>query len=94
MKERRCQRVARRLQLLAHPARLRIVTELREGEACVSELQTVLDRPQPYVSQQLCVLREAGIVACRREGQFIYYRLVDPFVEQLLEEVVDQGERE
>ena len=90
MKEQRCRKIARRLHLLSHPARLRIVTELREGEACVSELQAVLDRPQPYVSQQLCVLREAGIVACRREGQYVYYRLVDPFVEQLLEEVVGQ----
>jgi ArsR family transcriptional regulator len=92
MKERRCRRIARQLELLAHPARLRIVIELREKEACVSELQAALARPQPYVSQQLCVLREAGIVACRREGQFVYYRLVDPFVEQLLEEVVYQKE--
>ncbi len=90
MKERRCRRVARRLELLAHPARLRIVIELRAGEACVSELQAVLHRPQPYVSQQLAVLRESGIVACRREGQFVYYRLVDPFVEQLLDEIADQ----
>jgi len=90
MKERRCRRVARRLELLAHPARLRIMVELREGEACVSELQAALDRPQPYVSQQLCVLREAGIVAPRREGQFVYYRLVDPFVEQLLDEIAEE----
>lgn len=89
MKEKRCRKIARRLHLLSHPARLRIVTELREGEACVSELQAVLDRPQPYVSQQLGVLRESGIVACRREGQFVYYRLVDPFVEQLLDEIAE-----
>ena len=80
--------MADRLAPLAHPVRLRIVIELREGEACVSELQAVVDRSQPYVSQQLSVLREAGIVACRREGQFVYYRLIDPFVEQLLDDVV------
>jgi len=90
MKERRCRRIARRLQLLSHPARLQIVTELRKKEACVSELQAVLDRPQPYISQQLCVLRQAGIVACRKEGQFVYYRLVDPFVEQLVDDIVIQ----
>ena len=90
MKERRCRRIARRLQLLSHPARLQIVTELRKKEACVSELQAVLDRPQPYISQQLCVLRQAGIVACRKEGRFVYYRLVDPFVEQLLDDIVIQ----
>ncbi len=91
MKEKRCRKVARRLKLLSHPARLRIVTELREGEACVSELQAVLERPQPYVSQQLGLLREAGIVACRREGQYVYYRLVDPFIGQLLDEIVKKS---
>ncbi len=90
MEERRCQTVARRLQLLPHPAWLRIVIELRKREACVSHLHAVLDRPQPYVSQQLAVLRESGIVACRREGQFVYYRLENPFVEQLLDEIADQ----
>ena len=90
MKERRCRKIARRLQLLSHPVRLRIVTELRKKEACVSELQAVLDRPQPYISQQLRVLRQAGIVVCRKEGRFVYYRLVDPFVEQLLDDIVIQ----
>ncbi len=90
VKERRCRKMARRLHLLSHPARLRIVTELREGEACVSELQAALDCPQPYVSQQLGILREAGIVACRREGQYVCYRLVEPFVERLWDEVVGE----
>ncbi len=89
MKEKRGRKIARRLHLLSHPVRLRIVIELREEELCVSELQALLDRPQPYVSQQLGVLREAGIVACRREGQYVYYRLVEPFVEQLLNEITD-----
>lgn len=89
MKEKRCRKIARRLHLLSHPVRLRIVIEVREEELCVSELQALLDRPQPYVSQQLGVLREAGIVACRREGQYVYYRLVEPFVEQLLNEITD-----
>ncbi len=80
--------MADRLALLAHPVRLRIVIELRAGEACVSELQAAVDRSQPYVSQQLSVLRKAGIVVCRREGQFVYYRLIDPFVERLLDDVV------
>ena len=89
MKEKRCRKIARWLHLLSHPVRLRIVIEVREEELCVSELQALLDRPQPYVSQQLGVLREAGIVACRREGQYVYYRLVEPFVEQLLNEITD-----
>lgn len=75
--------------VLSHPARLQILDELLEEDKCVCDLQAALNKSQPYVSQQLCVLRESGIVACRRDGQYVYYRLVDPLVEQLLEEIVD-----
>jgi DNA-binding transcriptional ArsR family regulator len=74
--------------LLSHPARLRILDELRRGEACVCHLQTVLGRPQAYVSQQLRVLREAGAVIDRKDGLLVYYRVADQQVEQLLEEVL------
>jgi ArsR family transcriptional regulator len=74
--------------LLSHEARLRILDELRKDEACVCHLQTVLGRPQAYVSQQLRVLREAGAVTDRRDGLLVYYRLDDPFVERMLELVL------
>lgn len=54
--------VAERLRLLSLPARLRIVDMLRHREECVCVLQEALGRPQPYVSQQLRVLRKAGII--------------------------------
>jgi DNA-binding transcriptional ArsR family regulator len=73
---------------LAHPARLQILDELRRDEACVCHLQTVLRRPQAYVSQQLRVLREAGIVTDDKDGLNVYYRLSDPQVERLLDEVL------
>ncbi len=79
---------ARTFHILSHPARLRILDELRRSEACVCHLQTVLKRPQAYVSQQLRVLREANIVVDRREGLLVYYRLSDAQVEQLLEQVL------
>jgi len=72
-------------RILSHPARLRIVDELRRGEACVCRLQAILRRRQPYVSQQLNILREAGIAGSRRDGQFIYYYLEDEGLRQLLE---------
>ena len=71
--------------LLSHKPRLRILDELRRGEACVCHLQAVLGRPQAYVSQQLGVLREAGAVTDRRDGLFVFYRIADPLVEQVLE---------
>jgi DNA-binding transcriptional ArsR family regulator len=80
--------------LFAHPARLQILDELRRDEACVCHLQAVLGRPQAYVSQQLRVLREAGVVADRKDGLLVYYRLDDPQVARLLEEVLGPaGER-
>lgn len=74
--------------LCAHPARLQILDELRRDEACVCHLQSVLGRPQAYVSQQLRVLREAGVVTDRKDGLLVYYRLNDSRVARLLEEIL------
>jgi ArsR family transcriptional regulator len=79
------QNVSQLFHLLSHPARLQILDELRRDPACVCHLQAVLDRPQAYVSQQLSLMREAGVVTDRRDGPFIYYRLADREVERLIE---------
>ncbi len=75
-------------QWLAHASRLQILDELRRGPACVCHLQTVLERPQAYVSQQLRVLREAGAVADEKDGLNVYYRIVSEQILRLLEEVL------
>lgn len=82
------QKAAEVFALLAHEARLHILDELRRGEACVCHLQAVLGRPQAYVSQQLGILRDASVVADRREGLFVFYRLADVQVEHLLEQML------
>jgi len=70
---------------LAHPARLRILELLAgQDEACVCHLTTVLCRRQPYVSQQLMVLRRAGLVETREDGLMVYYRLRDGGIRELL----------
>ena len=74
--------------ILSHQARLAILDELRKDEACVCHLQAVLKRPQAYVSQQLRVLREANLVTDERDGTLVYYRLADPGVERLLDNVL------
>ncbi len=84
----------RLFSLLAHPARLRILDILRRGEACVCHLQAALGVPQPYVSQQLRVLREAGLLSYRRKGLFVYYRLVDQRVACLLADVLGPATEE
>lgn len=63
---------------LAEPTRLRLLVLLLAGEACVCDLLAALDRPQPVVSRHLGVLRRAGLVHARREGVWMWYRLVEP----------------
>jgi len=85
-------RLSELFRALAHPARLQILDELRRAEACVCHLQTVLGRPQAYVSQQLRVLREAGIVSDEKDGLNVYYRLADAQVARLLDETLGPAE--
>jgi ArsR family transcriptional regulator len=70
---------------MAHPTRLRILEILGErGECCVCHLTAILRQRQPYVSQQLMVLRNKGLVSDRKDGVMVYYRLVDPRVRDLI----------
>lgn len=66
------------LKLLGNEDRLLLLCQLSAGEMCVSELEESLDIRQPTLSQQLAVLRGDGVVATRRDGKRIYYRITDP----------------
>jgi DNA-binding transcriptional ArsR family regulator len=70
--------LARMLGVLSHPHRIRIVEELRDGEKDVSGLQAALGVSQSVVSQHLATLRSSRMVAERREGRHVFYRLVQP----------------
>lgn len=74
---------------LMHPARLAILEFLREGEECVCHLEAFLGYRQAYISQQLSVLREAGLVQDRRDGWNIYYRASQPEVFALIDQATD-----
>jgi ArsR family transcriptional regulator len=76
---------AQLFRALSHPVRLRILDILARQEACVCHLTAILGQRQPYVSQQLATLREAGLVADRRDGTLIYYSLADDHLAQLLD---------
>ena len=76
---------AQLFRALMHPARLAILETLRRGEACVCHLEALLGYRQAYLSQQLAVLREAGLVHDRREGWNVYYWVAQPDVFTLLE---------
>jgi DNA-binding transcriptional ArsR family regulator len=79
---------AQLFQILSHPARLQILDVLRRGEECVCHIQSLLGKRQSYVSQQLMTLRDAGLVTDRRDGLYVFYRLSDSTVEELLELVL------
>jgi ArsR family transcriptional regulator len=72
------QEVANLFKVLTHPTRIAILELLRGGEQCVCHLEAALGARQAYISQQLAVLREAGLVADERDGLNVYYRIVRP----------------
>jgi len=73
-------------KLFGHPARLAILELLRDGEHCVCHLEAYLGLRQAAISQQLALLREAGLVLDRRDGWNVYYHLADTTIFALLDE--------
>jgi ArsR family transcriptional regulator len=65
---------------LADPKRLCVLESLAAGELSVGELSTHVGCQVPNMSQHLAVLRRAGLVASRRDGSTVYYRLANPRV--------------
>ncbi|MEZ5257047.1 MAG: metalloregulator ArsR/SmtB family transcription factor [Ilumatobacteraceae bacterium] len=80
------QRLADGFKLLGEPNRIRILYALLEaGELCVCDLAAVVGVTETVVSHSMRLLRAAGIVANRRDGRMIYYRLDDAHVRMLLD---------
>lgn len=63
---------------LADRTRLRLLNLIGDGEVCVCFFVEVLNTNQPKISRHLAYLRKAGVVAGRREGKWIHYRIVEP----------------
>ncbi len=75
------------LRLIAEPTRHGILDELRRSERTVSELVDATGREQSNVSHHLRTLRDAGLVRGRQVGRTRRYRLADPEIRRLLEQV-------
>ncbi len=82
-------RAAALLRLLSNERRLMILCQLIGGELSVGTLQGRLGLSQSALSQHLARLRADRIVATRREGQTIFYRIIDPAALHLLETLAD-----
>jgi len=70
---------------LADPIRLEILAFLRDGEKCVCEIVPHLTLIQPVVSRHLKILKDAGIVRCRKEGTKRMYSIVDPRIYNIVD---------
>src|SRR3546814_7481 len=82
-------RAANLLRMLANERRLMILCQLAEGELCVGQLQLRVGLSQSALSQHLAIMREQKIVATRRVGQSIYYRISDPAALQVIATLAD-----
>lgn len=71
------ERISVPLSAIASPQRIAILIAIGTGEACVCHLETTLGWRQAYISQHLMSLRKADILLDRREGRYVFYRLKD-----------------
>jgi DNA-binding transcriptional ArsR family regulator len=86
MSDERWTDLERLFKVLANETRLRMLNELEAaGELCVGDLANAIDMAPQAVSNQLQRLVDRRIVEARREGNFSYYRIIDPCVSGLLE---------
>jgi ArsR family transcriptional regulator len=72
------------IKCLGHPLRLRLLEALEDGERTVSQLQEYSGATQAAVSQQLATLKARQVVDNRRDGTYVYYRIIEPKVAHIL----------
>ncbi len=89
------EKAAETLKAVAHPVRLRIVDLLgRNCEMCVGDLVTALEAKPAITSQQLGLLKDRGVVTCRRDGNKVYYRLTNPDLLRVIDCIRDHCRHE
>jgi DNA-binding transcriptional ArsR family regulator len=72
-------------KVLGHPARIRVLEVLRDGERVVSELIPAVGIEASYLSQQLGVMRRANLIQARKEGSSVLYSVGSPMLFELLD---------
>ncbi|MBI5546235.1 MAG: winged helix-turn-helix transcriptional regulator [Deltaproteobacteria bacterium] len=80
MDESSFERRARVIKAMAHPSRLQMIDALSEGERCVCELQRLVGADMSTVSKHLSLMKRAGLVADRKQGLQVFYRLKVPCI--------------
>ncbi len=75
--------------VLGNPFRIKVLYAIGKGEACVCHLEAMLKKRQAYISQHLMVMRDAGLLKTRREGKYIFYRIADLTVLEMVGQVAE-----
>ncbi len=81
----RAEEATRLIKALAHPERLMICCQLREGELSVGQIERMLGIPQPRLSRELSKLRGDYIVGTRRESKTVFYHLKDDRIRAIVD---------
>ena len=82
-------RISSLFRIVSAAPRLRILLAIGTGEACVCHLEAFLGWRQAYISQHLMALRKGKVLASRRAGRFVFYRLRDPELLGLIEKAAE-----
>jgi DNA-binding transcriptional ArsR family regulator len=72
------------LRTLAHPHRLRMVQMLLQGDFAVGELAAACELPTPMASEHLRLMQRCGLLASKKAGRKVYYRVVEPQLKSIL----------
>ena len=92
--EKAAEKVADVLKAIAHPVRLRIIELLENDEKCVGDIVESVGGKQSVTSQQLNMMKDKGVLDCRRDGTKVYYRIANRNVIKVLHCVYDHCETE
>ena len=93
MNEKIAEHAAEVLKTVAHPIRLHIIELLEAGEMCVGDIVNALGGKQAITSQQLNMMKDKGVLSCRRDGARVYYRIENKNVIKLLRCIYDHGKK-
>lgn len=77
-KEKNITRISKLFKAISDPTRLKILYLLKKKELCVCEIMSGLKKNQPIVSHHLSILQNAGLIKNRKDGKWIYYKLSNP----------------
>lgn len=89
LNEQQVETVSEILKSIAHPTRMKILCFLIEDEKNVTEIEHQFGSTISNISQHLTVLRKSGIIARRKESNYMYYSIKDPGIQKLMETLKD-----